>query len=261
MNFKYLKDNKNLLLMRKKNAIKYADAVSFISPVHEKSGAEKSISIPELLEKDSITVDVVINTTKIMDSHSDVHMDGIWNKSVKEQKNLYHLQEHQMKFDHVISDNVKAEIKKIAWEDLGFSFDGETEALVFRSVIEKARNPFMYEQYVMGYVKEHSVGMRYMKLFLCINSEDKYYKEEKENWDKYIGNVINKSEAEELGYFWAVTEAKIVEGSAVLKASNPATPTLSIEDKFEPSNDTQNEQPKGTHGFLEKLGSNLNSKK
>lgn len=188
---------------------------------------------------------LVINTTNLMDSHGDVHLKGIWNKSVKEQKNLLLLQEHKMSFDKIISDNVKAKVEKYHWSDLGISLNGDTEALVFEVELQKERHPFMFEQYLKGYVKEHSVGMRYIKVLLAINSTEKYYREEKEVWDKYISEIANKEVAEEQGYFWAVTEAKIIEGSAVVKGSNPVTPTLSIEavkdtytDREEPSNDT-----------------------
>jgi hypothetical protein len=37
----------------------------------------------------------------------------------------------------------------------------DTEALVFNVEIDKDRNDFMFNQYAKGYVKEHSVGMRY----------------------------------------------------------------------------------------------------
>ena len=100
----------------------------------------------------------------------------------------------------------------------------------------------MFEQYAKGYVKEHSVGMRYVNLEMAVNSEEKYYAEEKAIWDKYISEVANKEEAEQRGYFWAVTEAKIVEGSAVVKGSNYATPTISVkENTIEPTEVTQTE--------------------
>ena len=71
--------------------------------------------------------------------------------------------------------------------------------------------------------------MRYVKLELAINSESKWDAEEKAVWDKYYPEIVNKEQADERGYFWAVTEAKIVEGSAVVKGSNYATPTISVE--------------------------------
>lgn len=241
--FRFMKENKYLLVAEKKASLKCADAISYVEGyVNEKGDTVKvePTTSTELLKKDSLKVKVVINTTNLMDSHSDVHMKGIWKKSVKEQKNLYLLQEHQMKFENVITDKVAARVKEYDWKDLGFEFKGTTEALVFDAEITKDRNPFMFEQYAKGYVKEHSVGMRYVNLEMAI--DDDRYQEEKAIWDKYIGEVANREEAEQKGYFWAVTEAKIIEGSAVVKGSNYATPTISVkENTDEPPVDTQTE--------------------
>ena len=68
----------------------------------------------------------------------------------------------------------------------------------------------------------------YVKIEMCINSDSKWDVEEKENWDKYYPMVANKEMADNYGYFWAVSEAKVIEGSAVPLGSNPATPTLNI---------------------------------
>jgi hypothetical protein len=243
--FRFLKENKSQLVSEKKFEMKRADAVFFAAhSINEKGEAEKeeAENVQSLLLKDRITVRAVINTTKLLDSHEDVHIDGLWKKSIKELKSVYHLQEHQMKFDHVISDEVKASTKKMSWKDLGAELPGDTEALLFDSQIEKSRNPFMFDQYVRGYVKNHSVGMRYVQLSLCINSSEKYYREEKDNWDKYIVEVANKEDAENNGYFWAVTEAKLIEGSAVLRGSNWATPTQSVKET-EPPLDTLYDGP------------------
>ena len=231
--FSFLKANKDKLIQQKKFEMKRADAVSMqVSAIHDKEeNAEKGADAPDaLLQKDVINVRSIINTTNILDGHGDVHIKGLWKKSLNEQKNLYLLQEHKMSFDHIISDNVKAYTKTMKWGDFGVNLEGETQALVFDSEIEKSRNPYMFEQYTRGYVKNHSVGMRYVQLHLCINSDDKYYIEEKANWDKYFNEVVNKEEVEESGYFWAVTEAKLVEGSAVPLGSNWATPTQSVKE-------------------------------
>jgi hypothetical protein len=145
-----------------------------------------------------------------------------------------------MKFDKIITDEVKVSTKLMSWKDLGFDYEGETEALIFDSTIPKDRNPFMFEQYAKGYVKEHSVGMRYVQLYLCMNSNERWDVEERSNWDKYYEYVTNKEDVDNECYFWAVTEAKLVEGSAVVKGSNHATPTISVkENTDEPSIDTQ----------------------
>jgi hypothetical protein len=239
--FRSLKDNRAEFAAQKKAVMKCADAVAFngVAPVGEKTDAAKSaaLSVAELLVKDRISVRSVINTTNLMDSHGDVHIPGLWAKSLKTPKNLYLLQEHEATFDHIISDEVRASAIKMTWRELGFDYQGSTEALVFDSEVEKSRNPFMFEQYARGYVKNHSVGMRYVQLLLCLNSEDKYYREEKENWDKYISEAANREEVEAAGYFWAVTEAKVVEGSAVPLGSNWITPTQSVKE--------YNERPEG----------------
>lgn len=256
--FKHLKDNKDALIAEKKFNVKKADSINYHVPVASKDDASKSINdILNNVDLETIKAEVVINTTNILDSHGDVHIPGIWKKSLSEKKSLYLLQEHQMKFDSIITDKTTALTKSISWKDLGFpNFKGNTEALIFNCEIDSDRNKYMFEQYLKGYVKNHSVGMRYVNLFMCINSEEKYYREEKDNWDKYIYQVANSQDAIDNGYFWAVTEAKIIEGSAVVMGSNYVTPTMSVTQttnveadnitsgKSEPSKDTQEQKQK-----------------
>ena len=239
--FDHLIENKTLLISQKKSEYKKADAISCII---EGDTNKATANIPADINK--IQVRSIINTTKLMDSHSDVHIDGLWKKSLRETKDLMLLQEHKMLFDHVISDQVKAFTETMSWKSLGFGrFKGDTQALVFDSLVEKSRNEFMFNQYLKGFVKNHSVGMRYVKLFLAINSESIEHKEEKEVWDKYFNVIANFKDAESQGFFWAVTEAKVVEGSAVVKGSNFATPTESVEAKEdnEPPKSTQIDEP------------------
>lgn len=211
----FLMENKQLLLTNKRAQIKHSDVVSFVPEVEVVEKAESS---------DPMTVKVVINTIGVLDSHGDVHMKGIWNKTVKENKNVYLLQEHRMQFDKIISDSVKASVQDISWKDLGVKAQGTTEALVFEAKLDAERNPFMVKQYQKGWVKNHSVGMQYVKLKLAIN--DPEAKEEFEEWNKSIDSVINKKDAENKGYFFAIYEAKMFEGSAVPIGSNSITPTL-----------------------------------
>ena len=229
--FTALRENKSILIAQKKMMTKEADTVYYVQIPKNSKGEVIKADIVDISQINTLKMELVINTTNVMDSHSDVHMKGIWKKSVKEAKDLYLLQEHRMMFDHIITDKVKASTKIMSWKDVGASFSGDTEALIFSVEANKDRNPFMFEQYAKGFVKNHSIGMRYVKLELALNSESKYDIDEKENWDKYIDEVANKEEAEDQGYFWAVTEAKMIEGSAVPVGSNKFTPTLNIESK------------------------------
>jgi hypothetical protein len=233
--FKALTEHKKELISLKKSVTKNADAISYgyVENI-SKNNIDKAIASADL--PNTLDVKVVINTTNFLDSHGDLHINGIWNKSVADNKTFLHLQEHNRDFSHVISDSAKGLVQSMTWKQLGLPYEGKTEALVFESTIDRLRNGFMLKQYANGWVKNHSVGMRYVNLELAINSEADYDKEYKELWDKYYPVVANKELADERGYMWIVSEAKIIEGSAVVMGSNSATPTL--ENKQEPLDDT-----------------------
>jgi len=245
----FLVKNKESIMTQKKAELKHADCVSF-SPVivRDKSSAEKA---NEPINVDSLTelkVVVIINTSNLLDGHGDVHIPNLWKKSLKENKMIMHLQEHRMQFDKIISDsnNLKAFTRDFSWAELGFSFEGNTQALVFESTIERKQNEFMFLQYANGYVKNHSVGMRYVQLVFCVNDDN--FGAEFEAWEKYFPMIANQERAEEKGFFWAVKEAKVIEGSAVPLGSNWITPTLDNNAKQEPPEGTpkQIEPPEGT---------------
>ena len=237
--FAFLVKNKEVLIAQKKVQPKHADPIVLMPTIiRNKEGAEKDMPISGMMPNDCL-VKIVINTTNIMDNHLDVHLPGIWTKSLKENKMIMHLQEHEMSFENIISDgkDLKAYTQTMTWGDLGFSLPGNTEALIFESLVRADRNPFMADQYLKGYVKNHSAGMHYVKIVMCINDEN--YGAEYEAWQKYYPEIANKEMADEYGYFWAVKEAKIIEGSAVPRGSNWATPTLSVsEQKDQPGNST-----------------------
>lgn len=225
--FQWLRENKDDLIYQKKSELKKADGFGGVVLPLKNIGAEKSESEVAVTE---IKVRPVINTTYVRDSHKDVHIDGLWKKSLSENTRIKHLQEHQMSFDKIIADknDLKAYTQSFTWKQLGFDLEGKTEALVFDSVVKQSRNTQMFKEYKDGNVDNHSVGMRYVKLKFAMNSdepEDAAYKEE---FEKHIAKIVNKDEVEKDGYFWAVYEAKVIEGSAVPMGSNSLTPTLSV---------------------------------
>lgn len=244
----FLKQNKESLMAQKKGIIKWTDpsALRPTTLIESKEVAIKE-NMPVQNPGDELKVKVVINTTNIMDSHNDVHLPGLWNKSLSENKSILHLQEHTMKFDHIISqgEDLKAFTQMMNWSDLGEKFAGLTEALIFDSNIRKSRNEFMLEQYANGFVKQHSVGMRYIQLGLALNDTGSSNASEFESWEKYFPEIVNQELAEQKGFFWFVKEAKVVEGSAVILGSNQATPTLDNNLKEEPTVVTPEDEPSG----------------
>lgn len=251
--YKFLVDNKETLVAEKKYFTKHGDCMAFNHVLYDAKGTVIKANAPvDSSTLSQLKVSVVINSTNIMDSHGDVHLPGLWKKSLSENKMIKFLQEHQMAFDHIIADKkeLKAYTQKMSWGDLGFNYGGQTECLTFDATILKSRNPFMFDQYAKGYVDNHSVGMQYVTIVMCINEPDEAWcGAEYEAWQKYFPIVANQDAAEQKGYFWAVKEAKVIEGSAVPIGSNVATPTLDNGgNKGEPGNHSKN-QPRSRTGI------------
>lgn len=241
--------NKRSIIEQKKATMKMADAVFARMFLMDKDDtAIKAEAVPK--DTRSIKVVSIINTTKLFDSHGDVHIDGLWNKSIKENKQNYLVKEHRFNFDGIISDDVKATVQDMAWKDLGFDYQGKTQALVYTSTIDDTDKTGMFERYKANKVPQHSVGMRYVKMALAV--DNKKYPEEQKAWKDYYDMIANKAEVDEAGYFWAILEAKNIEGSAVLRGSNFATPTISVqESKDEPGSSTHDEPYYNTLKFPE----------
>lgn len=237
--FTWLKENQDDLIYQKKSELKRCDDDFGFAVTQLKNEVLVSKGSDELTQ---IKVRAIINTTNIRDSHKDVHINGLWKKSLKENKRIKHIQEHKMAFDKIIADkdDLKAFTKKYTWKQLGYDFEGDTEALVFDSNVKQSRNSTMFKEYKDKNVDNHSVGMQYVKIKFALNSKDEDDKDLKAEYDKHIDKILNKAEVEKDGYFWAVYEAKAIEGSAVPMGSNPMTPTLSA--KHNTSNKTEEEK-------------------
>jgi len=228
--FKFLRENKKFLINSKKSQIKYSDNCSFEI---DKSIAKKSVRKLQTDTETELFRNVVTNTSNYLDSHGDVHIGNIWTKSLKENSDrVIFFQEHKQHLDKIIADgnDLKISVETMPFKDLGYNSTEKTDALIFNSVIKKSRNGFMFNQYKAGYIKQHSVGMRYVKMALCMDSTEPYDQEGKVSWDKYYPQIANKELADEKKFFWAVTEAILIEGSAVALGSNPITPTLEQKD-------------------------------
>ena len=246
--FKAIIDNKTAILSLKKSAVKTTDGFNFGYITSEKENEVEKANTPVTTDANEVKVKVVMNTTNLLDSHGDVHIKDIWKRTLSHSSKKLHLQEHKRDFDKVISSDANAYTKTVSWKSLGADFEGNTQALIFDSVVKNSRNPLMFEQYKNGWVNNHSVGMQYVEFDICMNTNEDWAKPYKENWDKYYPDIANKEDADNRQYFWAITEAKLVEGSAVLFGSNSITPTLENNMKSaldaplnDPSLDTQTE--------------------
>jgi len=128
------------------------------------------------------------------------------------------------------SEIQKSDYSSVMLDSIEKAYDSgikSLEVLVYEAVVKRERNEEMFKNYLNGYVLNHSVGMRYVKLLFCYDNSEPAYTQDKENFDKYSKQILNKDDVGE--YFWAIIEAKNIEGSAVVKGSNFLTPVLNME--------------------------------
>lgn len=186
------------------------------------------------VEPGEVYVTAVANTAYWCDSQMDVLIADCWKKTIKEagpdgSDKVYHLKNHDQSTDGVIGYAQKLYAKEFLLTELGLNMVGMTQSLVLESLVKEYLDESCFHQYNDKKIKQHSIGMQYIKLDLCIN--DSNNPTEFANWNKYYSLVINKSKIDSVGYFWAVTEIKLFEVSAVLFGSNEITPTLDTEQK------------------------------
>ena len=119
--FKELKFNEKKLIDLKKATIQKSAEKGQLSTFELLKNDE---SIKEYIDAKDNYIFAVINTTKYLDSHDDVHMNGIWNKSVNEQQGkIFYVADHSLKINDVVAWNSDVEIMV---KSLPFSFLGKS---------------------------------------------------------------------------------------------------------------------------------------
>lgn len=247
--FLELKENRDTIVGLKKAAFKESDGCGL--QFRESRETVKGTDTPATQSGDYIYP--VINTTRLMDSHNDVHLDGIWDLSLKDQTGkVYYAINHDLKIGSIISypSEVEPYVKTMNWKDLGMPYEGQTQALIFKSKITDKSNSDFVAAIKDKQPLENSIRMQYVDMDLAMDSQEKGMEEENKNFYKYLPMIANKQDAMDQGYFWAVKTAKISkEGSAVLAGSNHATPILYADpavagmqkDEIDPSDDSLND--------------------
>ena len=255
--FKYLKVNKGSLLTQKCQAPIKTEVFDYgclgIKAKDKKSIGKKvtkQVGENENLNENELEVDAIANMAGWCDSHMDVLIPDNWEETIKVKgasgkQLIYHLKNHHYSTDAIVGGDVKM---RSEWLDLSMFNIEETDlkqgqALIGKSIVKRKYDSKSYELYADDEVKQHSIGLRYIRLFLCINSEDDDFVVEKEHWDKYYKFVINKNKVDDKGFFWAVTEIKLLEYSAVLFGSNELTTVQDTSEKIEPPESTPKQKP------------------
>jgi hypothetical protein len=170
---------------------------------------------------------IAVNSTRILDSHDDLHWDGLWGKSVKEnQGKNYLVEDHDLQIGKVIvrKEHIEMFTAKVPFSLLGYDYEGETEALIYKFPKDKVKSEIVKEWLDSGDAIEASVRMQYVTIELAMDSLNPQDEKEKERYDNYINQIANKDDFEYIPYFFLIKEAKNVrESSLVPFGSNSVT--------------------------------------
>jgi len=240
--FKALKSNKSLLVKQKKSEIKKKVNVY---------GQLPQISVKSIEKGQDGMIYPIISNTNYLDSHNDVHLNGSMSKTATEQSGkVYYVADHKLEVDSIIATpkNVKISLESVDFKSLGLDIEGKSECLVFEIPKKEILHNKALRLIESKEPLQNSIRMQYVKMDLAVNDNGEDYSDEYKVWNEVYPKLANKERADDMGYFWAVRELKIVnEGSMVLFGSNDMTPIKDSSDaeqshqKIEPTDDvTQN---------------------
>ena len=230
--FKALVENESFIIDAKKSQV-YKSFEKGLQVVSDQKTIEKAFNDAEKgIKFDSDYYYFVVNSANYLDSHNDMHVDGNWNKSVKDQNGKVYLVWHHdfSKTENIIAfpEDIEMMTSKVAWNLLGKSYEGETYSLIYKVKKDKIVNENVSKWLKEGRKLQLSVRMQYIKLETAFNSDDEDYSKQTENYQKYYPLIANKDEFKEIEYFFIVKEAKnVMESSLLPFGSNSATAEIS----------------------------------
>lgn len=224
--FKELRENKDFLIETKKSLIQKSCDKGL-------SVTCKSLDLLKFSDQlKGIKIDdnfyyIAVNSTKILDSHDDLHIDGIWKKSIKEQQGKnYLVLDHDLSIKSVVvrKEHIEIFTAKIPFSLIGKPYDGDTEVLIYKVAKDKVKDEDVKEWLESGDAIEGSVRMQYVTILFAMDSNAPEDETEKKNYDDYLSYISNKDEFEYIYYYFIIKEAKNVkESSLVVFGSNSAT--------------------------------------
>lgn len=226
----YLRGNVKQIIAQKKSLPIEGDVQEWgCLPVNEKATIKED-GTP--LGVDEIEVNAIANLSGWCDSYMDVMIKDNWNKTIADKSIVYHLKNHDYTTDDIVGKNPELYTKNFDLAYFGITSDvARAQALMMRSVVPKEYDSKTYLLYRDNQIKQHSIGLRYVQIVLCLDSELDEDKDYKKMWDKYYPIVINKDKVDLYGYFFAVIESQILENSCVLFGANKNTGVYSTSSK------------------------------
>lgn len=228
--YAYLRANEKQIIAQKKSLPIKSDVMEWgCLPVNTKSTIKEDGSP---LGVDEIEVNVIANLSGWCDSYMDVMIKDNWNKTITDKAITYHLKNHDYATDSIVGKDPNFYTKMFDLSYFALNSDvTRAQALMQRSIVPKEYDHKTYLLYRDNQIKQHSIGLRYIQIVLCLDSELDEDKDYKKMWDKYYPIVINKDKVDLYGYFFAVIESQILENSCVLFGANKNTGVYSTSSK------------------------------
>lgn len=190
---------------------------------------------------------VAFNSTRILDSHDDVHIDGLWKKTVQEKQfKNYVVTDHELEVLNTVVRKEYVEIftAKVPFSVLGKKYNGNTEILIYKFPKTKVQIPIVKEWLDSGDELQGSVRMKYIKFLFCLDSNNPEDAEFKANYDKYYEYIANKEDYEYIPYYFAILEASNEkESSFVLYGSNSVTGQVKSDNNMKAEQSLSNNEP------------------
>jgi len=258
--FKYIRENKSVLIDAKKSEI-YKSIDKGIAVTSNQKTIAKIAETTKSFDIDNDYYYFVVNSSNILDSHGDMHIEGNWEKSAKEQQGkTYLVFDHQLKRSEIIAmkKDVDMFTANIPFTAIGKNYPGNTYVLIYKVHKSKVVNSEAKQWLEDGHDFEASVRMQYMDVEFAVNSNDKEDLKGKELFDKYYPLIANKDEfSEDINFICIVKQAKnVLESSLVMFGSNGAT-GLMQENKEEPLTHSDENKDEPTE-VTQKKNINLN---
>ena len=224
--FKELKENIDTVIDFKKSTIQKS-CDKGVSIVCSNNKAIKSLEVDKAIAIDETFYYIVVNATNVLDSHLDLHINGLWNKSIQEQQGRNYLTtDHIMEIGHIAVKKYYVEmlLATVSFASLGFPYPGSTQVLIYKVPKDKVINDDAKKWLESGDPIEASVRMQYVTIEFAMDSNNPEDATEKKRYDDYIGRIANKEDFEYIPYFFIIKEAKnIRESSLVVDGSNRVT--------------------------------------
>lgn len=243
--FSELKDNLETIIAQKKSEI-YKSIDKGIQVISNQKQISKLSQTTKSFDMDDNYYYFVVNSSRILDSHKDVHLDGNWEKTVKEQQGkTYLVFDHELKRSEIIAmkNDIEMFTAVIPFSMIGKNYNGDTYCLIYKVDKTKIVNKEAKEWLEKGYDFECSVRMQYMDIIFAANTDEDGYEKELSNFNNYYPLIANKEDFDEILYFWGIKQAKnVYESSIVMFGSNPAT-GIAQENKSEPQEHSEKSEP------------------